>query len=265
MLCFKLMRAGPAHPAVRRPAGAREHGPEGHPGAAQRDRRSAAAASGCTTSACSRSRRGDLDIEQVRGAFQDLRPRVARRAGERRLQPPGARAGLNPRQIRCCAPIASTSCRSAPRSAKPISSRRWPPTRRSPAIRRSCSTPASIPRAAIARPELAELEAAFRAGLDEVASLDQDRILRRYLELIKATLRTNSYQRGPGRRAAQGLRVAQVRPGGGARTAAAAARRSRSSSTRRMSRACICAAARSRAAACAGRTGARTSAPRCWA
>ena len=40
------------------------------------------------------------------------------------------------------------------------------------------------------------------------------------------------------------------------------ARSSRSSSTRRASRACTCAAAGSRAAGCAGRTGARTSAPR---
>ena len=41
------------------------------------------------------------------------------------------------------------------------------------------------------------------------------------------------------------------------------ARASRSSSTRRAPRACTCAAARSRAAGSAGRTGARTSAPRC--
>ena len=43
------------------------------------------------------------------------------------------------------------------------------------------------------------------------------------------------------------------------------ARASRSSSTRRAPRACTCAAARWRAAASAGRTGARTSAPRCSA
>ena len=40
---------------------------------------------------------------------------------------------------------------------------------------------------------------------------------------------------------------------------------SRSSSTRRASKACTCAAARSRAAACAGPTGRRTSAPKCSA
>jgi glutamate dehydrogenase len=36
----------------------------------------------------------------------------------------------------------------------------------------------------------------IRAGLDEVASLDQDRILRSYLALIQATLRTSFFQRG---------------------------------------------------------------------
>ena len=67
------------------------------------------------------------------------------------------------------------------------------------------------------------------------------------------------------RRQAQGLRVLQVRPRAASRGCRRRAPRSRSSSTRPMSRACICAAARSRAAACAGRTGARTSAPRSWA
>ncbi|WP_248963554.1 NAD-glutamate dehydrogenase [Sphaerisporangium perillae] len=38
------------------------------------------------------------------------------------------------------------------------------------------------------------------AALDEVASLDEDRILRAYLEMILATLRTNAFQREDGRR-----------------------------------------------------------------
>ena len=41
-----------------------------------------------------------------------------------------------------------------------------------------------------------ELAAAIRDQLDAVTSLDQDRILRAYLTLIQATLRTNFYQRG---------------------------------------------------------------------
>jgi glutamate dehydrogenase len=41
------------------------------------------------------------------------------------------------------------------------------------------------------------LEEQIRKALDSVASLDQDRILRSYLQAIKATLRTNFYQTGP--------------------------------------------------------------------
>ncbi|MFI7553160.1 NAD-glutamate dehydrogenase [Micromonospora sediminimaris] len=46
----------------------------------------------------------------------------------------------------------------------------------------------------------AELVAEIRAALDDVASLDQDRILRSYLNLIQATLRTSFYQRRVGGR-----------------------------------------------------------------
>ena len=41
----------------------------------------------------------------------------------------------------------------------------------------------------------------LRAALDEVVSLDHDRILRSYLALIEATLRTNYFQLGDGERA----------------------------------------------------------------
>jgi glutamate dehydrogenase len=43
-----------------------------------------------------------------------------------------------------------------------------------------------------------KLEQAILAALDNVAVLNEDRILRRYLDLIKATLRTNFYQNGEG-------------------------------------------------------------------
>ncbi|WP_215199240.1 NAD-glutamate dehydrogenase domain-containing protein, partial [Escherichia coli] len=39
-----------------------------------------------------------------------------------------------------------------------------------------------------------KLEQAILGALDEVQVLNEDRILRRYLDLIKATLRTNFYQ-----------------------------------------------------------------------
>jgi len=42
-----------------------------------------------------------------------------------------------------------------------------------------------------------EIVAAIEEALDEVASLDQDRILRSFLALIRATLRTNFFQSGP--------------------------------------------------------------------
>ncbi|MGN9812750.1 NAD-glutamate dehydrogenase [Micromonospora sp. BQ11] len=43
----------------------------------------------------------------------------------------------------------------------------------------------------------ADLVAEIRAALDDVASLDQDRILRSYLTLMQATLRTSFYQKRP--------------------------------------------------------------------
>jgi glutamate dehydrogenase len=54
-----------------------------------------------------------------------------------------------------------------------------------------------------ARPEgreatAAALETEIKADLDNVANLDEDRILRRFLAVIKATLRTNYYQTGTG-------------------------------------------------------------------
>lgn len=42
-----------------------------------------------------------------------------------------------------------------------------------------------------------EIEARILDRLNQVASLDQDRIIRRYLELIRATLRTNAWQTDP--------------------------------------------------------------------
>jgi glutamate dehydrogenase len=42
-----------------------------------------------------------------------------------------------------------------------------------------------------------EIAAQIRASLDSVASLDEDRILRAYLGLVQATLRTNFYRRDP--------------------------------------------------------------------
>ncbi len=109
------------------------------------------------------------------------------------------------------------------------------------------------------------LEQRILAALDDVASLDHDRILRSYLTHIKATLRTNYFQtrRRDRRRRTPTCRSSWSRRR--SRTCRSRGPSSRSSSTHRGSRACTCASARSRAAACAGRTGATTSAPRCSA
>ena len=78
-----------------------------------------------------------------------------------------------------------------------------------------------------AGPERAEAEAtiaeAVLAALDEVASLDQDRIIRALLGVVQAALRTNFYQSDPVAGGPQGLRQPQARPDQGARPARAAA------------------------------------------
>jgi glutamate dehydrogenase len=82
-----------------------------------------------------------------------------------------------------------------------------------------------------------ELVTALERQLDQVDSLDQDRIFRAYLALIQATVRTSFFQRACGGRP-------------------------RSSSTRPGSRGCTCGSARWPGAGCAGPTGGRTSGPR---
>ncbi len=111
----------------------------------------------------------------------------------------------------------------------------------------------------------AEIAAEIEEALKAVPSLDEDRILRRFLNLIEATLRTNFYQRD-----ADGRRRDRRSPSSSIPARSSTACRSRgpiarSSSTVRASRACTCASARSRAAGCAGPTAPRTSAPRCSA
>ena len=109
-----------------------------------------------------------------------------------------------------------------------------------------------------------EVERRLTHALDEVASLDQDRILRSYMTHIKATLRTNYFQPAGGRPACTPTCRSRWsrRP---SRTCRSRGRSTRSSSTPRGSRACTCASAPSPAVACAGPTAATTSAPRSWA
>ena len=103
----------------------------------------------------------------------------------------------------------------------------------------------------------------LRGSLDDVVSLDHDRILRSYLALIEATLRTNYFQlMGDGERAP--YLVLKLAPSG-CRACPRRGPSSRSSCTRRGSRRSTCASARSLAVVCAGPSGPRTSAPRCSA
>ena len=103
-----------------------------------------------------------------------------------------------------------------------------------------------------------ELTDKIKIALNDVVSLDHDRILRSYLAVIAAMVRTNAYQPGRPTLAFKLLprQIPELRNRG---------RPSRSSSTPFGSRVCICASVRSPEAGCAGRIGLRTSRRRCWA
>ena len=209
---------------------------------------------------------GELDADGVREAFQDaLRPRLARRRRERRLQParPARRADLarghGPARGR---PLPAPGRHDLQRRLRGAGADR------PPATSRGCSCELFEARFDPARhdAEAARTGCDARSArpIDAVESLDQDRILRQFLDGDRGDA---AHQLLPARRRrrAQALPVVQARPAAAAAGCRCRARGSRSSSTRRASRACTCAAARSRAAASAGRTGARTSAPRCSA
>ena len=111
----------------------------------------------------------------------------------------------------------------------------------------------------------AELEVMTRIeeALDEVANLDEDRILRSYIGVIRATLRTNHFQPGPDGAPKPYLSF-KPRPAPDPRAARTAAD---VRDLRLLAAGGGGASARRRRrppAASAGRTGARTSAPRCW-
>ena len=107
----------------------------------------------------------------------------------------------------------------------------------------------------------APIREAIAAGLDQVASADQDRILRRFFNLVEVDAADQLLPAGP--RTASPSRTFRSSSTAAPSTSCRCHDRcSRSSSTRRGWRASTCAAARWRAAASAGRTGARTSAPR---
>ena len=97
------------------------------------------------------------------------------------------------------APSAATCARSVSPSARTTSPAPWPATPTSPETSSGCSTPASIPgrRPPAGRRRRRGSGARSRQALQEVASLDEDRILRRFLNLIGAAIRTNFFQIDP--------------------------------------------------------------------
>ena len=192
-------------------------------------------------------------------------PRVAGRGRGRRVQRAGAHAPGSPGgRSWCCARTRSTCARPARSSPRSTWRTRCSPTRGSRRCWWRCSRPGSTRRLRLAdedrQLQSKELIAALHKQLDEVHSLDQDRILRSYLTLITATLRTTFFQRGPRAGRSRTWRSSSTRSR--SPTCRRRGRSSRSSCTRPGSRACTCGSARSPAAACAGPTGARTSAPR---
>ena len=140
----------------------------------------------------------DLDIAQVRGAFQDAFAHVWHGEVESDGFNQLVLHGLDWRQIT----VLRAYCKYLLQTGIPFSQAYMEQTlARNPALARQA---AQLFEAKFdpdftgdRQARLAELEAAFRTGLDAVANLDEDRILRRYMRLVLATLRTNYYQRGP--------------------------------------------------------------------
>ncbi len=108
----------------------------------------------------------------------------------------------------------------------------------------------------------AKLHEQLAAKLDQVANLDDDRIIRRYVEMIDATLRTNYYQLDKAGNIKPYISFKLAPPA--SPTCRCRCPSSRSSSTRRGWKGCTCAGARWPVAVCAGLIARRTSVPKCW-
>ena len=168
----------------------------------------------------------------------------------------------------CSGPTPSTSSRSALRNRRQPSQPPCPRTRAWRACWSSLFKLRFDPQRADAQAATSQVNAIEKA-LEKVSNMSEDLVLRQLLALVQATLRTNFWRTG--RRALRRTGAAPAVPQlqAGLRPAFPAcrsrARCTRSSCIRRASKASTCAAARLRAAACAGRTGPTTSAPRCWA
>jgi glutamate dehydrogenase len=203
--------------------------------------------------------RARLRPEETRGAIPDveaIKPLTesgaaqgrARRDRERRLQPPHAARRRGPPTTRWCLRAYAKYLKQAQFTLQPggTSSRRWPRTRRSRRSWWRFSTRASTRPRDRERDEIQKQagRATSAAPSTTFSIADEDRILRRYLHLIKATLRTNHWSARQGRRP-QALRELQARSRRKCRSCRSRARSSRCGSIRRASRRSTCAAARS--------------------
>ena len=120
-----------------------------------------------------------------------------------RPRPTGSTGWCWPRGCRgarsaCCVRTQASSARSARRSARPTSRTPCCGTARHPVlvelfrpVRPGCQRPPGRPR--VAHRKVSDVTERITAALDDVASLDQDRILRSLRRAIDATLRTNYF------------------------------------------------------------------------
>ncbi|MEM7171722.1 MAG: NAD-glutamate dehydrogenase [Pseudomonadota bacterium] len=143
---------------------------------------------------------GDLSLDSVRDSFHDVFYRVwhgsMENDGFNKLV---LRAGLNARQII----ILRAYCKYLRQARIPFSQAYMEETlANNPAITRLLvelfETRFDPALAKGAGKKATKLIAAVKAALDEVANLDEDRIIRRYLNMIETTLRTNFYQPAAG-------------------------------------------------------------------
>ena len=142
---------------------------------------------------------GEIDIEKVRDNFQEAFARVwrgdAQNDGFNHLV---LGAGLNWRQVT----VLRACCKYLLQVGSPFSQPYMEQTLAgNPSIARRL---AQLFEASFdpdlhgdRKAKVTALEARIREGLEAVANLDEDRILRRYLRLIMAMLRTNFFQPGP--------------------------------------------------------------------
>ena len=144
-------------------------------------------------------RRRGRDRRAASGVRGRVRPRVPRRGRERRLQPAGRRArGCPPPKSRSCARTRSTCARSDSRCRSRSSRARSPRTPDIAAQLVALFKMRFDPDAgagAGARMQALRRCARSSARSNSVDNLSEDRVLRQYLALIMATLRTNYWCR----------------------------------------------------------------------